>query len=466
MIKRLNISKTSQRLSVFLIVLAFFIFPPKNVLASGGLIINELMYDLPGTDDKHEWVEFYNAGTQEVDLTDWKFNDGDTATNHALNPPPKNNSRGSLTIPAGGYLLLAGDAVTVAADLPSFSGTIIDTVMNLNNTSAPLKLLDQNGAEIDSILYAKELGAAGNGKTLERDGDALKESLIDGGTPGKANSVLNPAAFVNLTPSPSASPSLSQTSSPTPAPSASQSAYQFSQDILINEFLPYPVSDDPEWVELYNGGDETITLTGWQINDSQETARGQQIPTDTKIAPGEYLVISFSKALLNNDGDTIKLLWPDNQTVHAISYQQAKQNFSCMRDDNGQWLWTSQPTPGQLNKLASPAPQNNASPNSLSATPAITPIIETVVVATKRDNAPSPASEAPRSGMPENLPSPAVTPQNESNHPPIAASQEVASRSKPKTVFVLLGIIILAAGASLLLVYFRHKTIDRPAAKN
>ncbi|MEK7067428.1 MAG: lamin tail domain-containing protein, partial [Patescibacteria group bacterium] len=233
--------------------MAVFFIAPKMIWAQ--VIINEIMYDLPspGTDDKHEWVEIYNNGASPVDLTDYKFNDGDTATNHSLNIPPKNSSRGSMTLDAGGYALLAGDAATLIADLPNYIGTIIDTVINLSNTSATLKLLDKDGIEIASTAYNKDMGAAGNANTLESDGAGLKESLVDGGTPGLANSILSSSATPSPTLSGSPAPASAATASPTPTP-----GYQYSQKVFINEFLPWPASDDKEWVELVNSDNTTF----------------------------------------------------------------------------------------------------------------------------------------------------------------------------------------------------------------
>jgi len=152
--------------------------------AAGDIVFMEIAYDLKGADDGHEWVEIYNASADEVDITSWKFNDGD---NHLLNVPPKNGGQGAMIIPAGGYAVLAGDASVFLSEHPGFSGTIIDTVMSLNNTAGTLTLSDKDGAAIDSVSYQKELGANGNGLTLEKIGLIWKESAVEGGTPGSTN---------------------------------------------------------------------------------------------------------------------------------------------------------------------------------------------------------------------------------------------------------------------------------------
>src|SRR3990167_9498767 len=117
--------KIKQLLFICLLALA-----PSFVLgAAGGIIFTEIAYDLKGAGDGREWVEIYNASAGEVDITGWKFNDGD---NHLLNVPPKNGGQGAMIIPAGEYAVLAGDASVFLSEHPGFSGTIIDTVMSLN----------------------------------------------------------------------------------------------------------------------------------------------------------------------------------------------------------------------------------------------------------------------------------------------------------------------------------------------
>ena len=164
---------------------------------AGDLVINEIMYDLEGSDTSsgksREWVEIYNNSGHTITLTGgnggWRFNDG---SNHLLNEPA---AQGSMTISAGGYAILAGDAAIFLIDHPGFSGTVIDTVMSLKNTSAILKISSPDGTLIDEVTYNSSWGANGNGKTLERksaaggsnDPNNWGVSSVNGGTPDAAN---------------------------------------------------------------------------------------------------------------------------------------------------------------------------------------------------------------------------------------------------------------------------------------
>jgi len=122
------------------------VFPLVQALAVGPVIINEIMYDLQGTDTDHEWVEIKNISDQAVDLKDWRFYDG---SNHLLNEPPQNGGQGSLIIAPGGYAVLADKADVFLADHPGFGGIVIDTVMSLNNTEETVQLIDQSGNSIE-----------------------------------------------------------------------------------------------------------------------------------------------------------------------------------------------------------------------------------------------------------------------------------------------------------------------------
>lgn len=163
---------------------------------AGDLVINEIMYNLEGADDNHEWIELYNKSANIITLTGgnngWKFSDG---SNHMLNEPPTNGSQGLMAIPVGGYAVLADNASTFLADHSGFSGAVIDTVMSLRNSTSTIKISTPDGTIIDEVTYYNSWGANGNGKTLERktatggsnDSANWAQSSVNGGTPGAAN---------------------------------------------------------------------------------------------------------------------------------------------------------------------------------------------------------------------------------------------------------------------------------------
>ena len=103
-----------------------------------------------GSDTNGEWVKIKNTGSEQIDITGWKFNDG---SNHNLNIPPKNGGSGDMILDTGEVVLLANKA-----DQVSGASTIIDTVMSLNNSSDTLSLLDSSGAVVDTYTYTVASG--------------------------------------------------------------------------------------------------------------------------------------------------------------------------------------------------------------------------------------------------------------------------------------------------------------------
>ena len=87
------------------------------------------------------------------------------------------------------------------------------------------------------------------------------------------------------------------------------------KDVVINEVLADPPSGDrgdanrdgvrhtseDEFVEILNTGSDTVPIGGWQLSDRKPGSKGPfTFPPDTKIAPGEYIV-------LFGGGDTTKI---------------------------------------------------------------------------------------------------------------------------------------------------------------
>ncbi len=369
---------------LFLISIFIFLFFPYHYsLASGEIIINEIMYDFLGADDKHEWVEIKNISDKPIDLKGWYFYDG---KNHLLNEPPKNGGQGSLIIPAYSYAILADDAVTFLTDYSNFSGIVIDTTMSLNNTSETIQLIDNNKNIIDEVVYQKEMGGNENkGFSLERIdqfSNQFCQSNNVGGSPGKEND-FNCNKEINL-PTPQTSLTSEKTietsektidsaiidipdvlssidssainssiEKATPTTSTINQTSPIKVRILINEFIPNPSGSDAEneWIELYNDSDIDLNLKDWFLED----ASGKKyIFDDEKIKQKDYLILSSkdTKISLNNNGETLKIFSPNKELAFQISYEgTAKEGFSFARFGANDWRWTNILTPGDKNQF-------------------------------------------------------------------------------------------------------------------
>lgn len=137
-------------------------------VVSAEVSITEIMYDLEGSDSKREWIKVCG----DEDLTGWKFNDG---SNHNLK-----EERGSLIL--SDCAILASDATTYINEHSSYSGTVIDTVMSLNNTSDALSLINPEGGVEFSVTYNSEEGDGGFIQYLNTN-VSVSEVVPNGGGP-------------------------------------------------------------------------------------------------------------------------------------------------------------------------------------------------------------------------------------------------------------------------------------------
>lgn len=176
------------------------------------------MYNSPGSDTDREWVELYNTENNPVTVIGgstsgaWRINDG---TNHLLSATP---AQGNMAIPSGGFVIIAKNASVFLSDYPSFSGTVIQSSISLNNTGATVGLrIDSNGVFFDEFSYQNTLGAAGDGNSLQRKSDGNWIAAFP--TPGSQNTN-NPPPSLTPTPTPSLTPAPTPTRVPSSSPTA------------------------------------------------------------------------------------------------------------------------------------------------------------------------------------------------------------------------------------------------------
>jgi len=146
--------------------------------------INEIMYDLAGTDTKREWAEIQNTGTEAVTFivggtnSAWRFSDG---SQHTLTL-----SKGSATLAGGEFAVIVEDPVTFLNDWPNFSGNLFDSSFSLNNTNGVVSLLtSKDGAILDQASCNSSQGASGDGNSLQRLSDGTWVTALP--TPGLIN---------------------------------------------------------------------------------------------------------------------------------------------------------------------------------------------------------------------------------------------------------------------------------------
>jgi hypothetical protein len=147
-----------------------------------GIVINEVMYDLPGTDTDREWIEIYNNEAAPVNMSEFKLFEANT--NHAIN-----FVQGSEIIGASEFAIIADDTSVFLADWPGFAGSLFDSSFSLSNTGEGLVIRNSSLDAVENITYDTAMGAAGNGNTLCRYPDGNVSLVECTATPGFANAV-------------------------------------------------------------------------------------------------------------------------------------------------------------------------------------------------------------------------------------------------------------------------------------
>lgn len=113
-----------------------------------------------------------------------------------------------------------------------------------------------------------------------------------------------------------------------------------------------------DWLELYNGTDEDIDLSGYGLSDEESGNTKWIFPSATIKSKG-YLVVYLagktSNGLVANfalnkaGGETITLKRKTGKVVDSVKTVSLDKNTVMARDENGKWITTKDFTPGYSN---------------------------------------------------------------------------------------------------------------------
>ncbi|MFA5967443.1 MAG: lamin tail domain-containing protein [Patescibacteria group bacterium] len=142
------------------------------------------------------------------------------------------------------------------------------------------------------------------------------------------------------------------------------------KQIIITEILPNPNAGDNEFIELYNPGDQTVDITGWQLLDasgkvyiinaldSVEIAATEEVdePTAVVLEPQQYLLLAYSTThirLNNSGGEELQLLDSQDNLIDELDYDgSVKQGYAYVLAPNERWFWSNETTPGAVNDIS------------------------------------------------------------------------------------------------------------------
>ncbi|MGN1207685.1 MAG: lamin tail domain-containing protein, partial [Eubacteriales bacterium] len=141
-------------------------------------------------------------------------------------------------------------------------------------------------------------------------------------------------------------------------------------DVVINEVASKndteaaPDGGYYDWIELYNGGDETVDLSGWGLSDGKKDLRKFVFPNGTTLSSGAYLVVwadgvgngdssrtgLYAAFGISADGETIYLSDTEGNLRARLAVPALRKNTTYGRaTDASEVFATLSPTPGQTN---------------------------------------------------------------------------------------------------------------------
>ncbi len=295
--------------------------PEETIKYPNSLRINELLPNPEGSDSEFEFIELYNFGSTDIDLSSWSISDA--SRSYTIDKGDFN----STLIESGGWFVLPRTISKIA----------------LNNSSPEtITLSDPNGEMIDELYY--ELPVPENlSYNFYQDSWYWSETI----TQGKEN-VIARSEETTEDDSPDGTNNKSA-----PEEDKSTVEYDYSKNILITELLPNPEGPDAEeeYIELANFDKNEINLLGWELTDTKTYF---EITEPLLLAPGEY--ISFNrtdtKIALNNSAEQVYLVDPAEKMISGVSYTKAKEGKSWSRiGQTDNWSWSDVITPERENVI-------------------------------------------------------------------------------------------------------------------
>lgn len=219
--------------------------------------------------DLSDWVELYNAGSQDISLANLALSDDEQK-------PIKWTFPKDAVISAGGYYLVFCSGKNKVEENTRYP----HTNFSINAEEETLVLSTLTGELVDRVVVS----GVGRDMSYGRDPESLGWRVYTLPTPGAENSqsrahradeylrALNPTGVY-----------ISEVMS-----SSSQ----------MKAFADLPASD---FVELYNSSSQVWDLSGWGLSDNIGWPRKWTFPQGTSISPGEYKVILLDGSTGSNN---------------------------------------------------------------------------------------------------------------------------------------------------------------------
>jgi DNA/RNA endonuclease YhcR with UshA esterase domain len=291
-------------------------------LSTTNIRISEFVVD--PMEEAVEWIELYNAG-DTLALDGWTIEDASG----------KATDLSGLAIDADSYLVIE-----------SPKG-------KLNNDTDTITLKDARGIIVESVVYG------GDGYPAPKDGNSLAHNgevfeITEQPTPGSANLIfvalenVEDVENTNTGVIPPGDQSLGGGGSEVSSEiKESQVDSETTKEVAILKTLRfvslYPNTtgsdETEEYVEIQNVGDAPVDLLGWMIEDGSTDRFTMKDSLVIDAGDTVRLLRTQTKITLNNGGDTLELIAPDETVVDKMTYGNAAKGKMYEIVD-GQWQWS------------------------------------------------------------------------------------------------------------------------------
>lgn len=356
-----------------------------------------------------EFVEIYNPNGSEITVTGWLLqyrsaaSTGSWTTKRKLACVPEGIDC-NVAIAAHGRLVLASYDIATLADEQPMTGGFADAGGQIRLVNPGATSATDDDVVQDMLSYGTAVESEGGlaapappaGKSLKRlvseDGYYV-DTNVNGAdfmvgcsdpTPGEIEEPL--AILPSTCEEPDDSPTIPEDppddtpDMPLPPDSDPTSEDPVDEEleggmgagpveylpILITELLPDPAPPaqdaTDEFIEVFNPNAEPVNLKGYQIQSGSNYRYKYELP-DLVIEPGQYLAISSAESglTLSNGGTQVRILSPDGQVFDELAdYGKAVEGQSWSKAADGQWRWSTTPTPGLVNEVTVPPPKATA----------------------------------------------------------------------------------------------------------
>ncbi len=309
------------------------------------VIINEIAWMGTKENYNNEWIELFNNSEEDLSLESLVIENEDS----------------DLEIELEGEIEPKEFFLLERTDNESVPGVTCDQTYTgaLGNEGENLFLRDVNSEEIlDKAVFAKDGWSAGDNdskRTMERNSEGdWQTSANPGGTPKEKNSggfedeeeQVGKDISCNLEDNPQI------------------------EGVFINEIYPNPDPESKkkenqiEWIELFNSGQEEVSLQGCCLTDENAFSNENKdlndyfcFDSDAKIKSEDYLKVNQEEVnfVLNDGEETVYFLAEEEVVLDKKKYANPIEGHSYALNEKGEWKWTPKQTPKSKNKFPEPA---------------------------------------------------------------------------------------------------------------